>query len=501
MGLLVACSKRGCGRRVAVPVRAAVLSGFSPQVPEETRWRRAEKAGLGSGPGGAPRRPLRFPLCQPGPRAASAAAPVLHRLKAGLARGWPSGPAGCPSLAGLSAPPGVGAPPCTAGLRLSRCISLHQTSPLAFRFLIVTDHFLKSPELVKAMYAKMSNQERVTLLDLTIARVAGDEPLPADDVPAFLGHAQLVASTFVDRCRAVLRLSSEPHAEDEEALTTIRLLDILCEMTTHVELLRGLQAFPGLLEGAIDLLRLIHISGNDAANIFSTAGCIKGGGDVANTVEGFKSHLIRLIGNLCYKHKENQDKVGGWRVRGLWGRVSTTAGVRRVLTFSEWNVQAALTTVSSGPWPRVVPGGRRRVLAGPALGAHSAALRLGAGALDRNCGQCEVGPGHGWLLPARLSTPQTQREQCARGVGTRGVRAVSSPLWPPVPSRRALRPPSPCFCLGQRRAGGGGPCRVGTHLAATVGPGASGSTPDSGQLTVVGTREAGRAQACQRWPL
>lgn len=29
-----------------------------------------------------------------------------------------------------------------------------------FRFLIVTDHLLKCPELVKALYAKLSNQER-----------------------------------------------------------------------------------------------------------------------------------------------------------------------------------------------------------------------------------------------------------------------------------------------------------------------------------------------------
>lgn len=40
-------------------------------------------------------------------------------------------------------------------------VSSNQTFSFFFlRFLIITDHFLKSPELVKAMYAKMSNQER-----------------------------------------------------------------------------------------------------------------------------------------------------------------------------------------------------------------------------------------------------------------------------------------------------------------------------------------------------
>uniref|UniRef100_A0A287CSZ9 Ataxin-10 n=1 Tax=Ictidomys tridecemlineatus TaxID=43179 RepID=A0A287CSZ9_ICTTR len=181
--------------------------------------------------------------------------------------------------------------------------------PELFMFLIITDHFLKSPELVQAMYAKLSNQERVTLLDLMIAKLVGDEPLTKDDVPVFLRHAELIASSFVDQCRTVLKLTSEQHTEDEEALATIRLLDVLCEMTANTELLGYLQGFPGLLERVVDLLRLIHVAGKDTTNIFSTSGCIKAEGDISNMAEGFKSHLIRLIGNLCYKNKDNQDKV------------------------------------------------------------------------------------------------------------------------------------------------------------------------------------------------
>nr|XP_060512076.1 ataxin-10 [Panthera onca] len=189
-------------------------------------------------------------------------------------------------------------------------VEAHQRQPESeWPFLIITDHFLKSPELVKAMYAKMSNQERVTLLDLMIAKIVGDEPLTKDDIPVFLSHAELIASTFVNQCKIVLKLTSEQHADDEEALATIRLLDVLCEMTANTDLLSYLQVFPGLLERVIDLLRLIHVAGNDTTNIFSTSGCVKAEGDVSNVAEGFKSHLIRLIGNLCYKNKDNQDKV------------------------------------------------------------------------------------------------------------------------------------------------------------------------------------------------
>uniref|UniRef100_A0A2K6EK56 Ataxin-10 n=1 Tax=Propithecus coquereli TaxID=379532 RepID=A0A2K6EK56_PROCO len=189
-------------------------------------------------------------------------------------------------------------------------IDAHQKHPESeWPFLIITDHFLKNPELVEAMYAKLSHQERVTLLDIIIAKIVGDEPLTKDDIPVFLCHAELMASAFVDQCKIVLKLTSDQHTDDEEVLATIRLLDVLCEMTANTELLGYLQVFPGLLERVIDVLRLIHVAGQDTTNIFSTSGCMRAEGDVSNMAEGFKSHLIRLLGNLCYKNKDNQDKV------------------------------------------------------------------------------------------------------------------------------------------------------------------------------------------------
>ncbi|KAM6216512.1 ataxin-10 [Rhynchocyon petersi] len=189
-------------------------------------------------------------------------------------------------------------------------IEAHQMQPESeWPFLVITDHFLKSPELVKAMYAKLSNQERVTFLDLMIAKIVGDDPLTKDDIPVFLSHAELVAGTFVDDCRSVLKLTSEHQTEDEEVLAIIRLLDVLCEMTANSDLLTYLQGFPGLLERVIDLLRLVHVAGKDTTNLFATTGYIKAESDISSVADGFKSHLIRLIGNLCYKNKENQDKV------------------------------------------------------------------------------------------------------------------------------------------------------------------------------------------------
>ncbi|XP_035129207.3 ataxin-10 isoform X2 [Callithrix jacchus] len=164
-------------------------------------------------------------------------------------------------------------------------------------------------DVIDAYQRHPESEWPVTLLDLMIAKLTSEEPLTKDDIPVFLHHAELVASTFVDQCKTVLRLASEEPPDDEEALATIRLLDVLCEMTANTELLGYLQVFPGLLERVIDLLRMIHVAAKETTNVFSTCGCVRAEGDISNVADGFKSHLIRLIGNLCYKNKDNQDKV------------------------------------------------------------------------------------------------------------------------------------------------------------------------------------------------
>lgn len=176
-------------------------------------------------------------------------------------------------------------------------------------FLIVTDHLLKCPELVKVLYAKLSNQERVTFLELIMSKVSEKNSVTSEEMNVFMRIADFLASCFRDKCEAVLKLTSAADAEDEEALVTVRLLDVLCEMTSNNGQLEHLQASPGLLETAIDILRLTHLAGKQAVNIFTATHAMTGQEEISHPAVGFKSHLIRLIGNLCYKSKGNQDKV------------------------------------------------------------------------------------------------------------------------------------------------------------------------------------------------
>ncbi|XP_053243545.1 ataxin-10 isoform X2 [Podarcis raffonei] len=119
--------------------------------------------------------------------------------------------------------------------------------------------------------------------------------------------AKFLVNCFKEKCQAVLILAFAENDDDEEALVTIRLVDVLCEMTSNSGHLECLQACPDLLEVTVKTLQLTHLAGKQSTNIFTVTH--SGQEQSCHPAVGFKSHLIRLIGNLCYKNKANQDKV------------------------------------------------------------------------------------------------------------------------------------------------------------------------------------------------
>ncbi|XP_045080788.1 ataxin-10-like [Coregonus clupeaformis] len=137
-------------------------------------------------------------------------------------------------------------------------------SELDWTVLIATQHFLKSSVLVKNMYAGMSHQERVTLLQLISAQL-GEEDSKDCGIPPTV--ATFLASCFQERCGAVLTLASK--SDNEEALTVISLLDVLCEMTSDHKQFMFLQNHPDLLKSTVDLLQQVHALGKTSKNVLS----------------------------------------------------------------------------------------------------------------------------------------------------------------------------------------------------------------------------------------
>uniref|UniRef100_A0A7M4E0I5 Ataxin-10 n=1 Tax=Crocodylus porosus TaxID=8502 RepID=A0A7M4E0I5_CROPO len=163
--------------------------------------------------------------------------------------------------------------------------------------------------VLKVYRKQLESEWSITLLELIMAKVSEKNEVTSEELAGLLKQADFLASCFQEKCQTVLRLTSAAKNEDEEALVTIRLLDVLCEMTSNNRQLEHLQTCPGLLETAVDILQLTHLAGKQATNVFTATHSVTGEGEISHPAVGFKSHLIRLIGNLCYKNKENQDKV------------------------------------------------------------------------------------------------------------------------------------------------------------------------------------------------
>ncbi|XP_069759593.1 ataxin-10 [Narcine bancroftii] len=183
---------------------------------------------------------------------------------------------------------------------------------LDWAFLIVTEQFLKCPDLVSAVYKKMTNQERIITLELISTKLSDkslESPVGSDEQAVPVRLMQFLAACFIDECMAVLKYASATVAEEEEALVVIKLLDILCETTSNHENFSYLQDSPALVETTIKLLYETHLAGRQCSNIFTTSQSLSFTNDVTHPAVGFKAHLIHLIGNLCYNNKENQEKV------------------------------------------------------------------------------------------------------------------------------------------------------------------------------------------------
>ena len=93
----------------------------------------------------------------------------------------------------------------------------------------------------------------------------------------------------------------------------LRLLSLLTAISADVEKLKFLQEDKSLLIDSLYLIRMMNDMGkSEEDNMFKPVrkmADLNKEETVSNPVYGFKRDLIRLLGNLCWKHKENQDQV------------------------------------------------------------------------------------------------------------------------------------------------------------------------------------------------
>lgn len=118
-------------------------------------------------------------------------------------------------------------------------------------------------------------------------------------------------STHFKRTSDNILKTVSTYVDQIEPEEVVLLLEILTKMSANY--LMHLQCDTGLLINCAFLLRNIHALGKEYENNFTPIAKLS---DAAldNQINkdpsfGFKANLIRLIGNLCWKHRQNQDQV------------------------------------------------------------------------------------------------------------------------------------------------------------------------------------------------
>uniref|UniRef100_A0AAY4BM82 Ataxin-10 n=1 Tax=Denticeps clupeoides TaxID=299321 RepID=A0AAY4BM82_9TELE len=191
-----------------------------------------------------------------------------------------------------------------------RVVVLCKTHPqLDWPILIVTEHLLRSPGFIQEIYSNSSDEERLTLLELVSAHLAEGQT-DSEDCGIPPGAAEFLASCFHSSCKDVLLLHSDSCSD--AALAVIRLLEILCEMTSDRKAFMFLQDYPDLLETAVALLKEVHLLGKEGGNVFTVAqdfSRVGPGPASSHPAVSFKAHLVRLVGNLCHGNSNNQNKL------------------------------------------------------------------------------------------------------------------------------------------------------------------------------------------------
>jgi len=117
-----------------------------------------------------------------------------------------------------------------------------------------------------------------------------------------------LAESFISKSNCILRLATEVSEElQQEAVSLLQVLSLLCSATAHHEKFKDLCKKMTLLEMAVSLL--VQISDDRVSSHFSKPSVPEVSADENDPVLGFKRDLIRLIGNMSYRIKENQDAV------------------------------------------------------------------------------------------------------------------------------------------------------------------------------------------------
>ncbi|XP_006817076.1 ataxin-10-like [Saccoglossus kowalevskii] len=179
-------------------------------------------------------------------------------------------------------------------------------------------------EFFLTQYEEVSEECKLILLDIVSAMLddpSFDSELSSqvnmdgdthDSIPGFV-FAFLAQQFEMQACNVLLPKSDkiDENTIETETLVVVQLLQILCLATSDLGKYKVLQKRTSLLHITLEMLQKAHAIGQSGDNRFTVSQTLTSAAcsHTDNPVFGFKRDLIRLIGNMCYKNKDNQDMV------------------------------------------------------------------------------------------------------------------------------------------------------------------------------------------------
>lgn len=182
-----------------------------------------------------------------------------------------------------------------------------------------------SPEIMAEHFTSLSLVDRSTVIDVyaeSLSLVVGNRVLINHLKDHFKQQSAQILTTLKNKTGAQTNLEPAEFIKIVSLFCELSALDESCPNTTDetkllIKTTRQLiQDDKSLLIDTVYLLRMIHDLGKSSdRNLFTPVRKMSEESSedtVENPAFGFKRDLIRLVGNLSWKHKENQDEVKPW---------------------------------------------------------------------------------------------------------------------------------------------------------------------------------------------
>lgn len=123
----------------------------------------------------------------------------------------------------------------------------------------------------------------------------------------------ILSDQFKQKSDCILKTVTD-YLKDIEPFEVTLLLELLANVSSDENFVRYLQKDKSLLINCAFLLKSIHSIGKESENNFSVISKLSQLEDsdlevLQHPIYGFKASIIRVLANLCWKHKANQDQV------------------------------------------------------------------------------------------------------------------------------------------------------------------------------------------------